>query len=382
MVRPDTSTHAEAPPGGDFVNISNRVTHRPLVRATHVQPLVTGAEAYTHMQDDIRNARRRVMLATYIFRTDAVGEEFIRVLKDAVERGVSTWVLVDGVGELYSVPWISRKLSEAGITHARFIPVRLLPPTLYINLRNHRKLLIVDGEVGYTGGMNIDRKHVVGDHGAAAIADMHFRLTGPVVAQLEEVFIDDWCFATGDRLPHSGESAVPAGDQDRAGTTYSRVICDGPDDDVGKLELVIVAAISAARTSVRIMTPYFIPSRSLITALNCAALRGVVVDIVLPSKSNLPYVDWATRNLLWEVLRWDVRVWYQPPPFAHTKLFIVDDHYVHIDSANIDPRSLRLNFEIAVEILDDALGAQLVQHVDEVIGHSRPVTLEEVAGRS
>jgi cardiolipin synthase len=364
---------------GDFVHISDRVTHRPIVAATEVLPLMCGTEAYARMQDDIRSARRRVVLSSFIFRTDAVGLEFVRVLKSAVERGVSTWVLVDGVGELYSIPRISRALRQAGIPNARFIPVRLFPPTVHINLRNHRKLLVVDGEIAYTGGMNIGAQHVPQGDGDEAVADIHFRLTGPVVGQLEEVFQEDWCFATGEHL------ALPEADGEQAGHaaegTCARVICDGPDDDVGKLEFVIVSAISAARRSVRIMTPYFIPSRGLTSALNSAAVRGVTVDIVLPARSNLRYVDWATRNLLWEVLRWDVRVWYQPPPFAHTKLFIVDDHYVHIGSANMDPRSLRLNFEIAVEVFDEAFGARLAGHVDEVIQRSRPVTLDEVDGR-
>jgi cardiolipin synthase len=141
-------------------------------------------------------------------------------------------------------------------------------------------------------------------------------------------------------------------------------------------------AISAAQQSVRIMTPYFLPTTEMIAAIKSASLRGVVVDIILPAKSNLRYVDWATRNLLWEILRWNVNVYYQPPPFAHSKLFIIDEHYAQIGSANIDPRSLRLNFEIAVEVLNDEFALQLSRHCTEVISHSRRVTLQEVDSRS
>jgi cardiolipin synthase len=207
---------------------------------------------------------------------------------------------------------------------------------------------------------------------------MHFRLTGPVVTQLEQAFADDWYFATGKRI----QTSVASNHATPAGPAACRVITDGPDDDLGKLALIIQGTISAAQRTVRIMTPYFLPTTEMIAALKLAALRGVKVDIILPAKSNLRYVDWATRNLLWEILKWDVNVYYQPPPFAHSKLFIVDDHYAQIGSANIDPRSLRLNFEIAVEVLDNDFSRLLSLHCDAVIGRSRRVTLQEVDGRS
>jgi cardiolipin synthase len=249
---------------------------------------------------------------------------------------------------------------------------------LHLNLRNHRKILTIDGAVAYTGGMNIGNQHVTNKHGDIEVADMHFRLTGPIVKQLEEVFVEDWHFSTGDRISKPNPVSKPVGSE----SALARVIADGPDDDLGKLSLVLEAAISAAQRSIRIMTPYFLPTGEMIAALKSAALRGVNVDIVLPEKSNLRFVDWATQNLIWELLKWGVNIYYQPAPFAHTKLFIVDRDYIHIGSANIDPRSLRLNFEIAVEIIDSALGATLTQHFDEIVSRSRLATLEEVDSRS
>jgi cardiolipin synthase len=149
-----------------------------------------------------------------------------------------------------------------------------------------------------------------------------------------------------------------------------------------KLALILTAAVAAARTSVVIMTPYFIPPRGLLAALQAAALRGLRVSIILPGKSDSHVVHWATRNLLWELLERGVQVYYQPPPFAHTKLIIIDDYYVHIGSANIDPRSLRLNFELNVEIFDKPLAAILTRDAEAVIQKSRAVTLDEVDGRS
>jgi cardiolipin synthase len=363
--------------GGDFIRISDQVAHRPIVDGNRVKIYFKGEDAYAEMQTAIQCAEQSIYLASYIFRTDATGKQFIKVLKDATERGVEVRVLIDGAGELYSLPRVTSLMKRAGIRHARFIPLRLIPPSLHINMRNHRKLLIVDGHTGFTGGMNLGSHHIADRHDKTPVVDMHFRLTGPIVAQLEQAFAEDWHFATGQRVQTSvaNTSNIPEG------SAACRVITDGPDDDLGKLALIMQAAISAANKSVRIMTPYFIPTTEMVAAMKSAALRGVVVDIILPAKSNLRYVDWATRNLLWEILRWDVNVWYQPPPFAHSKLFVIDNQYAQIGSANIDPRSLRLNFEIAVEVIDEDFALQLASHCDEVIKRSRRVTLQEVDDR-
>ena len=364
--------------GDRFMQISNRVIHRPMVTGNSLATYHAGTAAYEDMQSTIQRAEQRVYLQSYIFRSDNTGKQFIKVLQAAHDRGVEVRVLIDGAGEFYSLPRISGLLRRAGIAHARFIPMRLLPPSLRINMRNHRKLLVVDGETSFTGGMNIGNQHVPDRRGNTSVIDTHFKLTGPIVRQLEQVFIEDWHFATGHRI----EIPAPWGKHTPQGPANCRVITDGPNDDLGKLALVIQAAISASQNSVRIMTPYFLPTAEMIAALKSAALRGVKVDIILPAKSNLRYVDWATRNLLWEILRWGVNVWYQPPPFAHSKLLIVDDHYAQIGSANIDPRSLRLNFEIAVEIVADKIAGELSAHCETVIAQSRRLTLEEVDGRS
>ncbi len=374
---------AELSPAVDhFIRISSQVAHRPMVDGNRVDTYFKGEDAYAEMLAAIQRAEQRVYLASYIFKTDKTGKQFIKVLQDAVERGVKVRVLIDGAGEMHSIPRVTRLLERAGVRQARFIPLRLIPPSLHLNMRNHRKLLIVDGTTSFTGGMNIGDHHIADRQGKTPVVDMHFRLTGPIVTQLEEAFAEDWHFATGQHVATSSIDQNTGPGATTPGPAACRVITDGPNDDLGKLGLVMHAAISAAQQSIRIMTPYFLPTTEMIAALKSAALRGVVVDIILPEKSNLRYVDWATRNLLWEILRWDVNVWYQPPPFAHSKLFIIDEHYVQIGSANIDPRSLRLNFEIAVEVLNNEFAHQLSQHCIEVISRSRRVTLMEVDSRS
>jgi cardiolipin synthase len=244
----------------------------------------------------------------------------------------------------------------------------------YANLRNHRKLLVVDGQVGFTGGMNLRKGNLVKEDPPDPITDVHFRITGPVVAHLQQSFVEDWLFATGEELGQV--ECFP--EIQRAGDVLARGISDGPDDDFEKLHWIFMGAIAAARRSIRIVTPYFLPDSALLAALSGAALRGVRVDVVIPEKNNLTLVGWACQAQLWQVLEHGGRVWLTPPPFDHTKLFIVDDAWACVGSANWDPRSLRLNFEFNVELYGAELGQQVVRLVEEKIASAREVTPESL----
>jgi cardiolipin synthase len=198
-----------------------------------------------------------------------------------------------------------------------------------------------------------------------------------VVTQLQEVFADDWLFTTGESL--RGEAWFPP--STRAGSVLARGVTDGPDEDFEKLRWTLLGALSIARYSVRIVTPYFLPDPALISALNLAALRGVAVDIVLPARNNLSFVHWASRAMWWQVLEHGCRIWLTPPPFDHSKLMLVDGCWVLLGSANWDPRSLRLNFEFNLECYDAELAQQLEALVASKLKAARPVTLAEVDGR-
>jgi cardiolipin synthase len=369
----DTDVKNENP---ELVHISDIITDRPLVSGNLIEVLYNGEQTYPAMLAAIENARHSLFLATYIFEIDHTGRSFVDALSRAVQRGVDVRVIVDGLSDMYHLPRASRLLKKNGITVARFLPPRLIPPTVPINLRNHRKILIVDGEVGFTGGINISDNHLAERHeNSDRVVDLHFRLKGPVVQQIEQVFLEDWGFLTGVYEGPVREEAA------QEGSAACRVITEGPNEDLDKLVMILVGTISAARKSVVIMTPYFIPPRGLLAALQAAALRGLRVSIILPAKNDSRLVHWATRKLLWELLERGIRVYYQPPPFVHTKLVIIDEHYLHVGSANIDPRSLRLNFELAVEVFDKPLAEILTAHVEPVIQRSKPVTLEELDSR-
>ncbi|MBL39441.1 MAG: cardiolipin synthase [Xanthomonadales bacterium] len=357
--------------------IGARLSEHPVTARNAVDPLVNGDETFPAMLEAIDEAARSVFLSSYIFDTDETGTAVIEHLAAARRRGVDVRVVVDGVGQFYSWPRAPRRLRAAGIRTAVFLPPRLLPPRLSINLRNHHKILVVDGHTAFTGGLNIGDRHVLGENpGKNAVADIHFRVRGPGALQLENEFLRTWEFVTGTPEPPAPVSACPAG------SIHTRVLTDGPDDHLDQITQLLSATLSTARESIVIMTPYFLPPREIIGALQAASLRGVRVTLILPERNNLPYVHWATRNMLWEILYQGVEVFYQPPPFAHSKLFVVDDRYAMVGSSNWDPRSLRLNFELQLEIFSPEFAQRMARRALEAAHRGRRVTLAEVDGRS
>ncbi|MDD3764321.1 MAG: cardiolipin synthase [Nevskiales bacterium] len=375
----NSGAHAGIPESlGEVVRTADVLTRRPLLDGNRIGLLHNGEQTYPRMLDAIDSARHSIYLASYIFDVDDCGRRFAEALARAHARGVDVRVLIDGIGERYSPRRMSRLLRRMGVPVSIFNPLRLLPPALHLNLRNHRKLLLVDGRVGFTGGMNISRRHLAADPTRRTrVTDLHFEVSGPILGQLAEVFAEDWRYSTRALPPPPPEAR-----DDADGSMTCRVIADGPNEDFDHLSLVLQAAISAARKRIRIMTPYFLPPTEVAGELRAAALRGVEVEIILPAKNNLPFVHWASRHQLWQLMRYGVSVFYQPPPFCHSKLFVVDDCYAQIGSANLDARSLRLNFELALETYDVAFAQNLAAHFEATRAVSTPLEPDVLLNRS
>jgi cardiolipin synthase len=363
-----------------LARVVSRVVAKPLLGGNAIRPLVNGDAAFPAMLAAIESATKSVSLCTYIFDNDPSGHEFVAALERAMQRGVEVRVLIDAAGTRYSWPPITRKLRRARLRHARFLPASLLTPwrVATINLRNHRKLLIIDGTTAFTGGMNIRHGNVLADRPKSPVQDLSFRVEGPLVTELQEAFANDWAFATREILV--GESWFP--ELQDMGEVVARVIMDGPDADFEKLRQTLLAALAEAQSSVKILTPYFLPDPTLISAITLASLRGVVVDIILPAKNNLPFVHWASRAQWWQIMEHGCHVWLTPPPFDHSKLMIVDGHWVLLGSANWDARSLRLNFELNVECYGREFAREMERVVAQKLINAREVTLAEVEGRS
>ncbi len=358
------------------------VTGRPLAANNRVAILRNGEEAFPAMLEAIAEARHSIFLTTYIFENNKTGVSFVDALEHAVDRGVEVRVIVDGMGAWYS--WgLVRLLHKREIPVQAFNPPRIWPLAMGFNLRNHRKILVLDHCVAFAGGMNIGDRHLIDLHSnKRPTADTMFRLEGPVAVQLADIFADTWGVCSSEPLPLASSISDKGCLDKEQHTAVCRAIADGPDDNLDKLALIFVAAIDSARHSIRIMTPYFLPDPGMTAVLQTAALRGLQVSIVLPEKNNLPYVHWATRSMLWELLSCDVKVYYQPGIFNHTKVLLIDNCYAVVGSANIDPRSLRLNYELGVEIYDENLVARLIEDFDRTVEGSRPLSRLELEKRS
>ncbi|MBU1052590.1 MAG: PLDc N-terminal domain-containing protein [Proteobacteria bacterium] len=361
-----------------LARVVGSVTEQPLLPGNQIDPLVNGDEAYPAMLEAIRQANHTISFTSYIFDRDEVGKVFAHELGEAVRRGVQVRVLIDATGTRYSFPTILRSLKREGVKYARFIPLFPLRHLMSMNMRTHRKILVTDGRVGFTGGMNIRVGHCIQRQPPNPVQDIHFRVKGPVVTQLQEVFADDWLFTTGEFL--RGNSWFPKNESE--GRMLARGVIDGPDENFEKLLWTLLGAISIAHHSIRIMTPYFLPDPALISALNLASMRGVHVDIILPSKINLPFILSASRAMWSQVLQYGCRIWLTQPPFDHSKLVLVDGCWILLGSANWDARSLRLNFEFNLECYDVELARQLDMQIEAKRKCARPVTLEEVNSRS
>lgn len=357
--------------------LGDRVTGRPLLGGCAIEPLVDGVEAYPAMLEAIDAAERSITLLSFIFDADRVGERFAEALGKAVERGVEVRVLIDDMGARYSVPPLAGHLRRVDVRVAHFMPALFPWRTRFMNLRNHRKIMVVDGRIAFTGGMNIRAEfwpESPDDHRAK---DLHFRVEGPVVCEIQEAFAEDWTFTTGERL--EGKLWFPT--LEPVGSSMARGISDGPDIDFENVQLMLMGALSVARSSVRIITPYFLPDERLLSALNICAMRGVHVEIIIPGKSNHKLVQWACNAQLDQMVERGVRVFASPEPFDHSKLMLVDACWVFFGSANWDPRSLQLNFEFNVEAYAPGVAARLEELFRNRREASRAVTLEELGSR-
>lgn len=362
-------------------SVSARMSGLPLRSGNIVSPLINGEEAYPEMLKAIRKAKTSVVLSTYIFDNDDAGKMFAQALIDAGARGVKVRVLVDDIGSRYSFPTIISKLKGENLQAKRFH--RALLPWFfnYSQLRSHRKLLIVDDEVGFIGGMNIRAGHLVSKaKEEKKTQDIHFMVKGPVLEDLMEIFAQDWKFTTKEPLDIS--SIHPPYRSHEGGQAFARAMPNGPKENLGQHRWTMLGAISVARTSIQIATPYFLPDQELISALGTAALQGVKVEIILPAKNNHALAHWACMANLWQVLETGCQVYLSPPPFDHSKLFIVDGRWSFLGSSNWDARSYRLNFELNIECYHQPLAEELSKVFEDKKRASRPVTHQDLKERS
>lgn len=326
----------------------------------------------------IEEAASSVVLSSYIFRADAAGLPFIEALVRAQQRGVDVRVLVDGVGAGYLRSPSVTALARSGVPVARFLHSWIPWRMPFLNLRLHKKVLVVDGRVGFTGGLNIGAENLAaGRKGADGVRDIHFAVLGPVVPDLLATFEQDWSFTTG-----ASPRPITPDDALGVGPALARGIQSGPDDDMAKIEAIMIGAVNAARTRIRLATPYFLPDRTLRAALAFASLRDVSVEIIIPGASNHPMVDWAARAQVGTLLESGCAVHLSRGPLDHSKIMTIDGVWSLVGSAKWDVRSLRLNFEFELEVWDRAFAGKLDVIINEKVARTRKLTRQELTSAS
>lgn len=356
--------------------VGERVTDNAILVGNQIDLLQDGEQAFPSMLQAIAGAKYEVLLTTYIFERDEVGREFVAAMVAAKERGVQVCVLLDDVGRRHSLPTILPMLHEAQIDTRCFNPLRLFPPNLGINLRNHRKMVIVDQATSFAGGMNIGSRHLISRFSKEQASDICFKFAGPVVLAMRELFQRDWYLSGGSKLER-----LPVSKHVGEGGSRCRLIADGPDNELNKLTLSIIGVLSSAQQRILLITPYFLPNAKIVGALQAAALRGVDVTIIIPSRCNWPMVRWAMDHRILQLLSVGVKLAEQPPPFAHSKCLLVDDSYALVGSANLDERSLRLNFELGIEIFDSRFCEELAAYAKKCMHNADYVKATRIESR-
>lgn len=354
----------------------------PLLGGNSIEPLVDGSEAFPALQAAIEGAKHHIHVQSFIIKNDRVGNRFLDLLAEKARAGVKVRVLFDRFGSTRA--FLTRAFRKyAHIPNMQVVgwtQANPLKRQFQVNLRNHRKNLIVDGREAFFGGLNL-QDHDLPEDARTTIRDYHFHVHGPLVPEIQYTFMRDWYFMT-DESPEEllTESYFPV--VEKAGNAKLRLINSGPASEMEVIADVFFSAIASARKQILAVTPYFVPPRDIVRALRSAALRGVEVHLLVPEKNNHFYAGFASKALYEELLDSCVRIFERPPPFMHSKAMIIDDELAIVGTSNLDVRSLRLNYETDVAVYDDPFVNRLKEIVLSDFSESREIYYADWVRRS
>ncbi|SIQ53473.1 cardiolipin synthase [Alkalispirochaeta americana] len=361
--------------GGRILAVE-RIAELPFTGGNAVELLENGEEGFCRMFEAIRRAERYVLVQFYIVRADRIGQELKNLLLDRAAAGVKVFFLYDEIGS-YKLPGrYLRDLREGGVRVTTFSSTRGKRNRFQINFRNHRKVLVVDGHVGYVGGLNVGDEYLGRDPRFGPWRDTHLEIAGPAVVGLQLPFVEDWHWATGEHLELEWGTVMER--------TYPQghnvlVVPSGPADEFPTAGLMVQHAIHSAQRVLWIASPYFVPDEGVQDALKLAVLRGVDVRILIPDRPDHMLVFFSAFAFLGPMLEAGVRVYRYLPGFLHQKVFLVDDQVVGIGTVNLDNRSFRLNFEITAIVLGKRFAGRVRGMLLADFSRSREMIPEDVS---
>ncbi|KHD86439.1 cardiolipin synthase [Heyndrickxia ginsengihumi] len=350
-----------------------------LSQDNHVDIFTDGKEKFQALFEDIRNAKDSIHLVYYIIRNDQLGKSLVELLTMKAKEGVKVRVLYDDMGSRTLPRKFFKSLIEAGGEAAAFFPAKIPLFNLRVNFRNHRKLAIIDGQIGYIGGFNIGDEYLGLNKRFGYWRDTHLRIIGRAVYGMQTRFIMDWNQASVHDI-HNAKHYFPV--IPPKGETDIQIISSGPDSQSEQIKNSYIKMINSAKKYIYMQSPYFIPDDSLLNALKIAALSGVDVHLMIPNKPDHMFVYWATYSNVGQLLKNGVKVYIYENGFIHAKMLVVDGKIASVGTANIDVRSFRLNFEVNALLYDQNLAARLANIFREDMEQSSELTFEAYQQRS
>jgi cardiolipin synthase len=355
----------------DLIYMSLKTSYALYTSNNSVDIFIEGDDKFDALLRDIAAAEHHIHLVYYIVRDDELGRRLVKALAAKAAQGVEVKFLYDHIGSLALTRKFFQELIDAGGQEAAFFPSRIPYLNLKINYRNHRKLVIVDGKVGYIGGFNIGDEYLGLNEHFGEWRDTHLRVRGNAVLQMQAQFLMDWNLATAGRIKVNEQYFPVMGE---FGSIGMQLVASGPDSEYQQIKNAYIKMIYAAKHTICMQTPYFVPDESLMTALKIASLSGVDVRIMLPSKPDHFFVYWATHSYLGELLTGGVKCYLYEKGFLHAKTLIVDGKMASVGTANLDIRSFKLNFEMNAFIYDTQTAERLQQIFEKDAEYSKLLT--------
>ncbi|MDO5714713.1 MAG: cardiolipin synthase [Tissierellia bacterium] len=362
----------------DMIEMFNRAEYEVLTEKNHVEILDDGPEKFEKLYQDIKKAKEAVYFQYYIFKSDKLGNRFIELFKEKAREGVEVLILIDGMGARNFRLKDRKALREAGVKVSIFFPGILPRINTHMNFRNHRKIVVIDHEIGYVGGFNVGEEYVNLDSKMGYWRDTHLRIIGPTVNYLQWRFFLDFRFAS--KEPVGGfQTKIQFSEE---GDTSMCIVTSGPDSQTNSIRNGYDKIIMKARKDVYIQTPYFVPDDGLLYSLKIALMSGVKVHIMIPKTRDHPFVHWASLSFLGELLEYGADVYMYTGGFLHSKIVLGDDHLTGMGTANFDIRSFELNFEVNAFMFDKEITKKLVENFHKDVKESIKYTWEDYCNRS
>ncbi|MBN8208172.1 cardiolipin synthase [Bacillus sp. NTK071] len=350
-----------------------------LTQDNSIRVFTDGEEKFDSLLDDLSQAKDHIHFQYYIFQKDNLGRKIVQKLAQKARDGVKVRVLYDEMGSRKTRKRFFRELIEAGGEVEVFFPSRIPYVNTRLNYRNHRKLVIIDGTLGYVGGFNVGDEYLGLKEKFGYWRDTHLRMEGSATLAMQTRFLLDWNHAARYKVGYESCYFPIVHPRGKAGV---QIVSSGPDSEWEQIKNGYIKLISSAKQTVFIQTPYFIPDASLLDALRIAALSGVDVRLMIPNKPDHPFVYWATYSYVGELLKAGARMYIYQNGFIHAKTIAVDGEISSVGTANIDVRSFRLNFEVNAFMYDEDISRQLEEIFIKDMEKSKELTLEGYQERS